>query len=183
MLAITVESGVLTQLCCWHTTFYDNTSLVNINLSMTYISTCIGCRVFKCYEEDWLMFNVQRAIFQLYSGQEKKFKRHVRTRNKERWWVGMENLASATGLLWTTVTLGSLTCEEGGNLLNTGPQFYLRVIQRTGWLWIYTSRTTNGRPFKPKKLSVPFLYLGIPTGLLWWRIFLFTVVGIQPKFW
>jgi hypothetical protein len=30
--------------------------------------------------------------------------------------VGTENLASATGLLWTTVTLGSLTCEEGGNL-------------------------------------------------------------------
>ena len=28
----------------------------------------------------------------------------------------MENLASATGLLWTTVTLSSLTCEEGGNL-------------------------------------------------------------------
>ena len=48
------------------------------------------------------MFNVQRAIFQLYSGREiKKFKRHG-TRNKERRWVGMDNLASATGLLWIT---------------------------------------------------------------------------------
>ena len=44
-----------------------------------------------------------------------KFKRHG-TRNKERWWVGTDNLASATGLLWTTVTLGSLTWEEDGNL-------------------------------------------------------------------
>ena len=30
------------------------------------------------------MFNVQRAIFQLYSGREKNIKRHG-TRNKERW--------------------------------------------------------------------------------------------------
>ena len=47
----------------------------------------------------------------------KKCKRHG-TRNKERWWVGTDNLVSTTGLLWTTwwaVTLGSLTCEEGGN--------------------------------------------------------------------
>jgi hypothetical protein len=48
--------------------------------------------------------------------------------------------------------------------LNMGPRFYLRLIRRTGWLWIYTSRTTDGRPFKPKKLSVPFLYPGV--GLL-----------------
>jgi hypothetical protein len=49
--------------------------------------------------------------------------------------------------------------------LNTGPRFYLRLIRRTGWLWISTSRTTDGRPFKPTKLSVPFLYPGVPAGL------------------
>jgi hypothetical protein len=49
--------------------------------------------------------------------------------------------------------------------LNTGPQFYLRLIRRTGWLLIYTSRTTDGCPFKPKKLSVPFLFPGVPAGL------------------
>ena len=49
--------------------------------------------------------------------------------------------------------------------LNTGPRFYLRLIRRTGWLWIFTSRTTDGRPFKSKKLSVPFLYSGVPAGL------------------
>jgi hypothetical protein len=49
--------------------------------------------------------------------------------------------------------------------LNTGPRFYLRLIRRTGWLWIYTSRTTDGRTFKPKKLSVPLLYPGVPAGL------------------
>jgi hypothetical protein len=49
--------------------------------------------------------------------------------------------------------------------LNTGPRFYLRLIRKTGWLLIYTSRTTDGCPFKPKKLSVPFLYPGVPAGL------------------
>ena len=46
--------------------------------------------------------------------------------------------------------------------LNTGPRFYLRLIRRKGWLWIYASRTIDGRPFKPKKLSVPFLYPLVP---------------------
>ena len=50
--------------------------------------------------------------------------------------------------------------RRGWQCLNTGPRFYLRLIRRTGWLWIFTSRTTDGRPFKPKKLSVPFLYPG-----------------------
>ena len=31
---------------------------------------------------------------------------------------------------------------------------------------MYASRTTDGRPFKPKKLSVPFLYLGVPAGII-----------------
>ena len=53
---------------------------------------------------------------------------------------------------------GFFNVRRGWQSLNTGPQFYLRLIRRTGWLWIYTSRTTDGRPFKPKKLSVPILY-------------------------
>jgi hypothetical protein len=40
-----------------------------------------------------------------------------------------------------------------------------RLIRRTGWLLIYTSRTNDGCPFKPKKLSVPFLDTGVPAGL------------------
>ena len=59
--------------------------------------------------------------------------------------------------------------RRGWQSLNTGPRFYLRLIRRTGWLWIYTSRTTDGRPFKPKKLSVPFLYPGVPAGLTSFR--------------
>ena len=55
--------------------------------------------------------------------------------------------------------------RRGWQSLNTGPQFYLRLIRRTGWLWIHTSRTTDRLPFKPKKLSVPFLYPGVPAGL------------------
>jgi hypothetical protein len=54
--------------------------------------------------------------------------------------------------------------RRGWQSLNTGSRFYLRLIHRTGWLWISTSRTTDGHPFKPKKLSVPFLYPGVPVG-------------------
>jgi hypothetical protein len=60
---------------------------------------------------------------------------------------------------------GFFKVRRGWHPLNTGPQFYLRLIRRTGWLWISTSRTTDGRPFKPKKLSVPFLCPGVPAGL------------------
>jgi hypothetical protein len=56
---------------------------------------------------------------------------------------------------------GFFNVRRGWQSLNTGPRFYLRLIRRTGWLWIYTSRTTDGRPFKPKRLSVPFLYPGV----------------------
>jgi hypothetical protein len=55
--------------------------------------------------------------------------------------------------------------RRGWQSLNTGPRFYLHLIRRTGWLWIYTSWTTNRHPFKPNKLSVPFLYPGVPAGL------------------
>ena len=55
--------------------------------------------------------------------------------------------------------------RRGWQSLNTGTRFYVRLIRRTGWLWIYTSSPTDGRPFKPKKLSVPFLYPGIPVRL------------------
>jgi hypothetical protein len=60
---------------------------------------------------------------------------------------------------------GYFNVRRGWQSLNTGPRFYLRLIRRTGWLLIHTSRTTDGCPFKPKKLSVPFLYPGVPTGL------------------
>ena len=60
---------------------------------------------------------------------------------------------------------GFFNVRRGWQSLNTGPRFYLRLIRRTGWLWIYTSHTTDGRPFKQKKLSVPFLYAGVPAGL------------------
>jgi hypothetical protein len=56
---------------------------------------------------------------------------------------------------------GFINVRRGWQSLNTGPRFYLRLIRRTGWLWISTSRTTDGHPFKPKKLSVPFLYPGV----------------------
>ena len=54
--------------------------------------------------------------------------------------------------------IGFFNVRREWQSLNTGPRFYLRLIQRTGWLWIYTSRTTDGCLFKSKKLSVPFLY-------------------------
>ena len=71
---------------------------------------------------------------------------------------------------------GFFNVRRGWQSLNTGPRFYLRLIQRTGWLWIHTSRTTDGRSFKPKKLSVPFLYPGVPAGLTPFR-------GLVPLGW
>ena len=59
------------------------------------------------------------------------------------------------------VYTGFFNVQRGWQSLNTGPRFYLRPIRRTGWLLIYTSRTTDGCPFKPKKLSVQFLYPGV----------------------
>ena len=68
-------------------------------------------------------------------------------------------------MLIVSCDTGFFKMRRGWQSLNTGPQFYLRLIRRMGWLWIYTSRTTDGRPFKPKKLSVSFLYPGVPAGL------------------
>jgi hypothetical protein len=122
---------------------------------------------------DWLMFiTSSERNFSAIFRTRKKIKRHG-TRNKERWWVWTDNLASATGLLWTTrhVIMSCYTgrffnVRRGWQSLNTGPLFYLRLIRRTGWLLICISRTTDGCPFKPKKLSVPSLYPGVPAGLV-----------------
>jgi hypothetical protein len=71
---------------------------------------------------------------------------------------------------------GFFNVRRGWQSLNMGPRFYLILIRRTGWLWIYTSRTTDGCPFKPKKLSVPFLFPGVPAGLvLYWGIVYYSV--------
>ena len=67
-------------------------------------------------------------------------------------------------MLIMSCNTGFFNVRRGWQFLNTGPRFYLRLIRRTGWLWISTSRTTDGRPFKPRKLSVPFLYPGVPAG-------------------
>ena len=58
--------------------------------------------------------------------------------------VGTENLASATGLLWTTVTLGSLTCEEGGNLSTRDLSFiYVSSEGQVGCEFIHPAQPTD----------------------------------------
>jgi hypothetical protein len=42
---------------------------------------------------------------------------------------------------------------------------YGPLIMSIMLMLIYTSRTIDGCPFKPKKLSVPFLYPRVPAGL------------------
>ena len=125
---------------------------------------------------DWFVFNVQRAIFQLYSGRE-HFKYLSATGLETRKGDGYGRIILPVqqvsyGPLIMSIMLimncntGFFNVRRGWQSLNTGPQFYLRLICRTGWLWISTSHTTDGRPFKPKKLSVPFLYPGVPAGLV-----------------
>jgi hypothetical protein len=58
--------------------------------------------------------------------------------------IGSQALVARTTPLFLTF---------GWQSLNTGHRFYLRLIRRTSWLWNFTSCTTDGRPFKPKKLS------------------------------
>jgi hypothetical protein len=61
--------------------------------------------------------------------------------------VGTENLASATGLLWTTVkepSVGSLTCEEGGNLSKRDLSFiYVSSEGRVGCEFIHPAQPTD----------------------------------------
>ena len=115
------------------------------------------------------MFNVQRAIFQLYSGREHVYNKSICRLKMGNGWANKH--LNATGLETRKgdgrdgefsqcnrspmdhCYTGFFNVRRGWQSLNTGPQFYLHLIRRTGWLWIYTSRTTDGRPFKPKKLS------------------------------
>ena len=111
------------------------------------------------------MLNVQRAIFQLYSGREKKINATgLETKKGDGYrqiilpvqQVCYGPLIMSIMLIMSCHTV-FFNVRRGWKSLNTGPRFYLRLIRRTGWLLIYTSRTTDGCPFKPKKLSVPFL--------------------------
>jgi hypothetical protein len=42
---------------------------------------------------------------------------------------------------------GFFNVRRGWQSLNTGPLFYLRLIRRTGWLWIYTFRRSSRSHF------------------------------------
>jgi hypothetical protein len=109
---------------------------------------------------DWCLTSSEQFFSYIQDENIKKFKRH-RTRNKERWWVGTDDLASATGLLWTThhehimlimsCYTGFFNVRRGWQSLNTGPLFYLRLIRRTGWLWIYTFRRSSRSHFYPPR--------------------------------
>jgi hypothetical protein len=54
---------------------------------------------------------------------------------------------------------GFFNVRRGWQSLNTGPRFYLRLIRMTGWLLIYTSRTSrrkHGQQWR-QKLTVHFI--------------------------
>ena len=78
---------------------------------------------------------------------------------------------------------GFFNVRRGWQSLNTVPRFYLRLIRRTGWLWIYASRTTDGRPFKPKKPPVPFLYPGVPAGFVCFGWSIWTYILVCMRVW
>jgi hypothetical protein len=74
-------------------------------------------------------------------------------RNGTESFFGLKGRPSVVIMLIMSCNTRFFNVRRGWKSLNTGPRFYLRPIRRTGWLWISTSRTTDGRPFKPKKLS------------------------------
>jgi hypothetical protein len=78
--------------------------------------------------------------------------------------VGTENLASATGLLLTTVTLGSLTCEEGGNLSTRDLSFiYVSSEGQVGCEFIHPAQPTDS-PSSRRSSRSHFYTLGFPRG-------------------
>ena len=105
---------------------------------------------------------------QVENGRRITKKRHG-NRNKENSWVGTGiqpvqqvsygPLIMSTMLIMSCYT-GFFNVRRGWQSRNTKSRFYLRLIRRTGQF-----RTTDGPPFKPQKLSVPFIYPGVPAGL------------------
>ena len=85
-----------------------------------------------------------------------------------------DNFASATGLVWTTHHEHNAHNELLHWVLYRAERV---AISQHGTSVLFTSHPqdglvvnlcippTDGRPFKPKKLSVPFLYPGVPAGL------------------
>ena len=79
-----------------------------LDLSMKYIRDLLKIQILFVQELslidwliDWCLTSSEQFFSYIEDENIKKFKRHG-TRNKERWSVGTDNLASATGLLWIT---------------------------------------------------------------------------------
>jgi hypothetical protein len=95
---------------------------------------------------DWCLTSSEQFFSYIQDENIWKFKSHM-TRNKERWLVGTDNFASATGLLWTThneLLLGSLTCEEGDNLSTQDLSFiYVSSAGRVVWEFLHPAQPTD----------------------------------------
>ena len=63
---------------------------------------------------------------------------------------------------------GFLNVRRGWQSLNMGPRLTFIYVSSAGWVgyaFIHPTQPTDALSFKPKKLSVPFLYPGVPAGL------------------
>ena len=124
---------------------------------------------------DWSMFNVQRPIFQLYSGRTRTLKNLNATglETRKGVWVGTDNLASATGLIMSILlimscysTLGSLTCEEDGNLSTRDLGFiYVSSEGRVGCEFIHPAQPSDAP--SSRRISRSHFYIpGFPRGYI-----------------
>ena len=121
---------------------------------------------------DWLL-NVQRAVFQPYSGRKQVYKQKIRKRalgwvnmGNDFWllcWVGSENLAEA-GAQWPPLNelcRGIFNVQRAWHSLNTGPRFSFSSKGQVGQIFI--PRDSNGWPWQsPSTISagmVPILTL------------------------
>jgi hypothetical protein len=97
---------------------------------------------------DWLLFNVQQAIFQLYSGRE-HLKIQTPWDSKQGKMMGRDgqfcqcNRSLMDHSSWA-VTLGSLTCGEGGNLSTRDLGFiYVSSAGRIGCEFLHPTQPTD----------------------------------------
>ena len=117
---------------------------------------------------DWCL-NVQRAIFQLYSGRE-HFKNLNATGLEARKGDGYGQIILpvqqvSVGPLIMSCYTGFLNVRRRWQSLNTGPRFYLRLASagRVGCEFLHPAHPTDA-PSSRRSSRSPFLYPGIPAG-------------------
>ena len=145
-------------------TLYNWTSSIHVNSSVfsaghtshEFAEMCPLTRDLQDWLIDWLL-NVQRAVFQPYSGRKQVYKQKIRKRvlgwvnnGNDFWllcWVGSENLAEAEAQwpLLNELCKGIFNVQRAWHSLKTGPWFSFSFKGQVGQIFI--PQDSNGWPW------------------------------------